>query len=197
MKYIRYTYIDRKTKEPVSQSPAKNGPLHPEGISPTFAIEDSFQSGIPTFYGIAEDTFEPEDWMYETTEESFYQIMKEEFKDRARKKRKQVEQGGITLADGNLVDTSIDSQNRISGLVASINNDPDLVSIDFEATPGTWTTLTRDQGLSIGVAVSNHIQKCFTWCRGIHEQVDAATVLDDYLPIIQEIQAFGQEESVQ
>ncbi len=196
MKYIQYTYVDVKTKQPVSKQPARTGPVHPEGITPTFAVESTFSSGVPTFFGIAEDSFTPEDWMRETTETDFYNRMRTEFKERARTKRKQVEQGGIEALPNLYVKTGIDDQNRIASLVASINNDPELVSIDFETSPGNWVTFTAEEGLAIGKAVSKHVQACFSWCKGIHERLDVIETLEDALPIVQEIRAFGMESPV-
>ncbi len=192
MKYIQYTYVDVKTNKPVSQEPAKRGPVHPQGVTPTFALESTFSSGIPTFFGIAEDTFTPEEWMREVPESEFYNRMRVEFKERARKKRKEVEKSGLEVFPGVFVKTTIDDQNRISSLVAAINNDPDLTSIDFETSPGNWAVLTAEEGLEIGKAVSQHVQSCFTWCKGIHERLDDITTLDEALPIVQEIRDFGK-----
>lgn len=189
MKYIQYTLVDNKTEVPVSQAPAKNGPKHPNGITPTFGVEDTYRSGVPTYFGIAEDTFTPADWMREVTEEEFYGQIKSEFRTRARKARKAVEQGGFTLPDETRIRTDIESQNRIASLVTTINNTT-VTEVDFEASPGNWVTLTSPEVIAMGEAVAQHVQSCFTWCRGVHQTIDAATVLDDYLPIIQEINNF-------
>lgn len=195
MKYIRYTLVDKKTNKPVSQAPAKNGPKHPEGITPTFDIRESHSTGVPTIYGIAEDTFEPADWMYETSEDSFYKAMRNEFKTRCTHRRKTVERGGYWVDQDIFVRTDEGSQNRLSQLVSTINNDPDLVSVDFEVTPGEWTTLDTDTALVIAKTVSRHVQRCFSWCKGVHEQLDAANTLDDMLPIVNDIKNFTADDN--
>jgi len=195
MKYIQYTLVDNKTNKPLSEAPAKNGPKTPSGVSPVFAIEDSFRTGVPTFYGTVADDFDIQSWMREETEDSFYELLKNEYKERARFKRKQVERGGVTLPDGTVLRTDIESQNRVSSLVVSVNTNPNLLEVDFEANPGEWVSLTRDQAIDIGIAVSDHVQSCFTWCKGVHGEIEAATkVITDYELIGDKIRDYGQEE---
>lgn len=190
MKYIQYTYVDVKTQKPVSQEPAKRGPAHPQGVTPTFTVEATFQSGTPTFFGIAEDTFTPEDWMREITEEDFYNRMRTEFKDRATKRRKEVEEGGYWYDPQTFLRTDKDSQTRLSQLVTTINNDPDVTTVDFEKTPGNWTVLDTATSLETAKTVSRHVQRCFSWCKGVHGSLDAATTLEQMLPIVQGISDF-------
>lgn len=190
MKYIQYTYVDVKTKQPVSKQPAKRGPVHPDGITPTFAAEKSFSTGVPTFFGIAEDTFTPEDWMVEVSEEDFYNRMKTEFKERSRKKRKQIEQGGIEALPEIFLKTDIETQNRITSLVASLNNNPKLFKVDFEVSPNNWISLSREEALQIGETLSNHVQGCFSWCKGIHDKIDLIETLEDASPVVQEMRDF-------
>lgn len=200
MKFIKYTYVDYVTGIPVSQQPAQTGPTHPEGITPTYAIESSFDSGIPIFYGIAEDDFVPKEWMYEMDEESFFSSFKEELKTRARDKRVAVEQGGALLGDQH-IRTDLTSQNRVGSLVTALNNDPEMEHIDFEAQPGVWIELDRETGFLIGKVVARHVQECFSWCKGIHEQIDnldlTLETMRDVIPILQSINQFGVENSPQ
>lgn len=195
MKYIRYTLVDTKTNKPVSKEPAKNGPKHPSGVTPTFDIESSYSTGSPTIYGIADDTFEPEDWMYEVPETNFFQIMRDEFKTRFTKRRKEVERGGYWFDPQTFVRTNEGSQNRLSQLVTTINNDPDLVSVDFEVVPGQWVTLDTTIVLDIAKAISKHVQRCFSWCKTQHDSLDAATTLEDMLPIVQGIKDFKANDN--
>lgn len=190
MKYIKYTYVDVKTKHPVSKQPAKRGPVHPENITPTFAIEKSFNTGVPVFFGIVEDSYTPEDWMTEVSEEDFYSHMKSEFKERSRKKRKQVEQGGLQVLPEVFLKTDIETQNRITSLVASVNSNPKLLKVDFEVSPNNWTSLSREDALQIGETLSSHVQGCFSWCREIHDKIDLIETLEDALLVVQEIRDF-------
>lgn len=195
MKYIRYTFVDVKTEIPVSQAPARNGPVHPNGVTPTFAIESTYSSGVPAFYGIAEDDFVPESWMYEMTEEQFYADFRIELKERSRNKRKQVEQGGITVGT-TFIQTDIASQNRIANLVTSFQLDPNMSQIDFEQVPGSWSVVTRDQAVAIGQAVAAHVQTSFSWCKQMHEKIDAMVNFDQALEVVTEIQSYGSQPAV-
>lgn len=193
MKYIQFTYVDFATRIPVSKEPAKRGPDIPEGITPTFAVESSFGQA-PVLYGIAEDDFEPEDWMVEITEESFFDVFKQELKERARKKRKSLEEGGLTIG-GQFIQTSVEDQNRVSNMVAGLNMTPEATQVDFEYSPGQWIVLPRDEAVAIGQAVFNHVQSCFSWCKDVHAKVDTIVTLEDALPIVQEI-AFANSETL-
>jgi len=43
--------------------------------------------------------------------------------------------------------------------------------------------------------VSDHVQSCFTWCKGVHGEIEAATkVITDYELIGDKIRDYGQEE---
>lgn len=198
MKFIKYTYVDYTTGVPVSQQPAQTGPTHPEGVTPTYAIESTYSSGVPTFYGIAEDDFEKEEWMVELEEEVFFSTLKEELKTRARDKRVSVEQGGAVLGN-QVIRTDLTSQNRVGSLVTALNNDPEMLHIDFEAQPGVWVELDRDSGFLIGKVVARHVQSCFSWCKSIHEQIDnlnlSLETMGDVIPILEAINSFGVDES--
>jgi hypothetical protein len=195
MKHIRYTLVDNKTNNPVSQAPARNGPKHPEGVVPTFDIQSTYASGVPDIYGIAEDDYIPEDWMQEVPEEDFYIIMREEFKSRASARRREVERGGYWINPEMFVRTDEDSQNRLAQLATTINNDPELQSVDFEFVPGQWATIDTDTALMIGRTVSRHVQRCFSWCKEVHESLDAANTLEEILPIVQSISSFVADDN--
>ena len=177
MKYIKYTYVDAATKRPVSAEPALKGPTHPEGITPTVADETTFQSGVPTFYGIADDDYELPNWMEssdtygEIEPDEFYDAVKAELKRRVRVTRKSVEVGGIFL-NGMPVRTDINSQNRINSMVGAININPEIDHIDFEALPDQWIVLSRDEGIAIGKAVGSHVQQCFSWAKQTCDIID-------------------------
>ena len=173
MKYIRYTFVDQKTKRPVSREPARSGPVQPEGIDFVFAIEASYKSGKPTMYGTASDDFVLGLDMKEVNDISFFYAFKNELQTRASQKRKSIEQGGIRTDKTTWIQTDIGSQNRISSLVNAINLDPELLEVDFETAPGQWTTMTKETALEIGVLVSRHVQACFSWCRKIHADIEA------------------------
>lgn len=197
MKFLQFTYVDAKTKKPLTEEPAANGPMIPEGVVPLYDIQSTRSNQAPLVYGWTEDDgYDVPSFVYEITEDTFFSNYKNELKERARVKRKQVEQGGITLNDTR-IGTSIEDQNRISNMVTSLNLVPTMEIIDFEASPGNWISLPREMGLQIGAALASHVQACFTWCKGVHDQIDnweaSLENLDPVIEILNEINSFGQE----
>jgi hypothetical protein len=79
------------------------------------------------------------------------------------------ETGGITIG-GVQVGTTLDDQNRLSGVLSAIQLGG-LESVDFKAQSG-WTQLTAEQLQGIALAISNHVQACFTAERAHHEAID-------------------------
>lgn len=194
MKYLQFTYVDALTNIPLTEEPAANGPAVPEGIVPLFDIQSSRSNKAPTVYGWAEDEQELPSHAHEISEEVFFTTYKYELKDRARQKRKQVEQGGIVLGE-QFVGTEIEDQNRVSNMVTTLMNDLELESIDFEYAPSQWVNIPRTLGLEIGKAVGRHVQSCFSWCKSVHEQIDALELsldtLDSVFPVMESINTFG------
>jgi hypothetical protein len=195
MQYIQYTLVDNKTGVPVSKTPARNGPRHPNGITPTFIIQDTQTSGVPTLFGIAEDDYTPEHWMRSVSESEFFLSLKNEFKERATIKRRQVEKAGYWVNSELFITTDDATQIRLAQLVTTINNDSELVNVDFEISKNKWLLLDRGTVLEIGLAVSRHVQRCFSWCKLTHDTIDSITSLDDVLPIIQSINEFKVEDN--
>ena len=192
MKYIQFTYVDFATRIPVTVEPALVGPDTPTGVSPVFILESTF-GPAPVIYGTSEDDYTPEEWMVEVTEEEFYTAYKAELKTRARNKRVSVEQGGVELTSGVVIQTTIEDQNRVGNLVSALKSDTSLTSVDFEYSPAQWVTFTRTDALNMGKAVVNHVQGSFSWCKDVHERVDLIATLDEASAINDEIQKLGQK----
>lgn len=205
MKYVQFTYVDSRTGTPLTEGPAYNGPSIPEGVVPTFDIESSRTEKAPIVYGfIEEEEGEEEnstssslpDFIREIDEESFFNTFKYELKERARTRRKQVEHGGIEVG-GQFIGTTIEDQNRIANMVTTLLNDEEMGSIDFEYSPTQWVTIPRAFALEVAKAAGRHVQACFSWCKGIHDQIDdmelSITTLDNALPILEAINSFGQQ----
>lgn len=199
MKYVQFTYVDAQTGKPLSEAPATNGPSIPEGIIPTFDIESSRTQQAPIIYGFIAEEYDGEipSFVQEIEEESFFLAFKNELKERAREKRKQVERTGIEV-DDMFIPTTVKDQNRVFNMVQALSNNPELESIDFEYSHGEWTTFSREKGLEIGKAVGRHTQECMSWCRNIHKKIDDMEIdinsLENALPILQEINSFGAQE---
>ena len=75
--------------------------------------------------------------------------------------------------------TDEQSQARVASLVTVVQADPEADNFDFEAQPNQWVTVNRDTAITIGKAVSAHVQACFTRCRELHELINAATTISD------------------
>ena len=196
MKYIKYTYVDAATKKPVSEESARRGPMHPEGVTPTFALEETFSSGVPVFYGIADDDYQLPNWMNEetgygeVTHDEFFQLLKIEFNRRSRVKRKAVEVGGIYVG-GTYISSSIESQNRIANMVSFLESSPETLEINYQVRPDEWVVISREQAKAIGVALGQHVQDCFNWCKSTNDQVAEIETLEDAGAVSHAIASWG------
>ncbi|MEV5119502.1 DUF4376 domain-containing protein [Stenotrophomonas indicatrix] len=79
------------------------------------------------------------------------------------------ETGGITIG-GVQVGTNLDDQNRLSGVLSAIQLG-ELESVDFKAQSG-WVELTAPELQGIALAISAHVQACFTAERVHHEAIE-------------------------
>ncbi|MHC9012091.1 DUF4376 domain-containing protein [Stenotrophomonas rhizophila] len=79
------------------------------------------------------------------------------------------ETGGIEL-NGVLVGTTLDDQNRISGVLSAIALGG-LLEVDFKAQNG-WVKLTASEIQGIAQHISAHVQACFTAERAHHEAIE-------------------------
>jgi hypothetical protein len=102
----------------------------------------------------------------------------EQLRNDVRAKRWEAEQSGTSVGDMTLR-TDEKSQARVTSLVTAITADPEADNFDFEVQPGQWATVTREQGIEIGKAVSAHVQSCFTRCRQLHEAIAEAEDMYD------------------
>lgn len=78
------------------------------------------------------------------------------------------ETGGIDL-NGVRVGTGLDDQNRLSGVLSAIQLGG-LESVDFKAQTG-WVVLTAAELQGIALAISAHVQACFTAERAHHQAI--------------------------
>ena len=79
------------------------------------------------------------------------------------------ETGGISIG-GVQVGTNLDDQNRLSGVLSAIQLGG-LESVDFKAQSG-WVQLTATELQGIALAISAHVQACFTAERAHHEAIE-------------------------
>lgn len=118
------------------------------------------------------DVFKP--FRTTETEENMLKVLQTELKDAARQIRWEVETGGVSF-NGISLRTDDQSQARVGNLISTVLADPDSHEFDFESQPGVWITITREEAVAIGKAVSQHVQACFTRCKELHNEIDNAT----------------------
>ena len=86
------------------------------------------------------------------------------------------ETGGIELS-GVRVGTTLDDQNRISGVLSAIALGG-LVKVDFKAQNG-WVRLTASEIQGIAQYISAHVQACFSAERVHHEAIENLASAED------------------
>src|SRR5690606_10901894 len=97
--------------------------------------------------------------------------------DLATAKRRQVEEGGITLPNEIVVNTTTADQQRIDTAITCMER-YELESVDFKSAAG-WVTLTLQQLRDIGQAITLHVQACFAAERAHKEAIDALQTIQD------------------
>lgn len=106
--------------------------------------------------------------------------LRQELMDAATAYRWSVETGGIEL-NGVRVGTTLDDQNRLSGVLSAIALGG-LEVVDFKAQSG-WVQLSASQLQGIALAISHHVQACFSAERAHHEaiaQIGSVEAADGY-----------------
>lgn len=88
--------------------------------------------------------------------------------------RAEKEVGGI-IFNQIPIRTDEKSQSKLQGAIALFGLNPNLASVEWEAIPGTFVTLSKEVLESIGVAVGNHIQACFSKSKVLTLAVQACT----------------------
>ncbi len=106
-----------------------------------------------------------------------FEQFKQDLMNAATAQRWEHETGGITMS-GVRVGTTLDDQNRISGVLSAIALGT-LEEVDFKAKDG-WVKLTALQIQAIGARISMHVQDCFGAERAHHEAIAALTEEVEY-----------------
>lgn len=181
MKYYKYTLIDVASRTPVSIEPAKRGPAFPEGLTFIFSIEQASSSGIPVFYGSADEGWEVEEWMEAVSQETLITLFKQELKERITLKRKSFIKSGVVLKDGSRFDSSKSTQEGLASVISAMTLDKSIKSVDFESY--SWIKLTLPEAKDILKAINKQTQLAFSWCCKMHQEVDKAETIDDCLTI--------------
>lgn len=182
--YVIYTYVDHKTRKPVTVEHAANGPDIPDipGLVFGFALESQYPTDAPTFYGKCNDGVSP------TIPGILRVITQEQYeKDRAAEaaamitkakntayealklRRKACELKGVALTSLGTTSFSTpiyvpaekDDQDRINTVLSSMERWPQITTVNFKANNNVFIPVTHEQLAQIGLAVAVHVQKCF------------------------------------
>ena len=200
IKFIKTTLVDAITGIPCTEAPTRNGHTLPEGVTFIFDIEDSRIPSAqpwstPDVYGVVEGNVPQH--CQEIDEESFWNIFKQEILDRAQKKRKQVELGGIYVGDV-FIKTDEDDQNKISRVIER-SEDAGITEVSFKAVSG-FINITIEELKGIAISIAHHVQDCFSWEASIVQEVgDLEISLDsvsDAYNIIEQINMFGVDSHI-
>jgi len=179
MKYYKYTLVDVASRIPVSIEPAKRGPDFPEGLTFIFSLEQSSSSGVPVFYGYAEDVWEAEAWMEEVSEEILILLFKQELIQRATLRRKAHIESGIILKDGSRFDSSKSTQDGLSSVINTMTLDKTIKCVDFEV--NSWVRLSLSEAKDILRQINKQTQQAFSWCCKMHQEVDKCISVEECL----------------
>lgn len=186
--YVRYTYTDCSTGIPVSEEPARTGPIHPEGIS--FIFASSTNPRYPILYGRTEkDSLQS--WMKVITEEELFEEFKAELLSKTRSKRKEISSRGVEYK-GTVIPS--DTKDTLSHLLQTLSLLDDSSPIDFEVSPSQWEVLDKEDIKSILSSFHLNTQRCFSWSRATEERIShlpqSHSSLDSYRKIEEEINNF-------
>lgn len=179
MKYYKYTLVDVASRIPVSIEPAKRGPAFPEGLTFIFSIEQASSSGVPVFYGSAEEDWEAEGWMELVGGETLLSIFKKELKERYTLKRKLYIKSGVILKDGSSFDSSKSTQEGLSLVINTMTLDKTIKNVDFESY--SWIKLTLTEAKDILKLINKQTQRAFSWCCKMHQEVDKCETIEECL----------------
>lgn len=95
---------------------------------------------------------------------------RKELKKQVTAKRWEIETGGINLPNGVSIDTSTNSQDRITSVIVNAEI-AGIDIVDFKADNG-WVTMNLSDVKSIATVIAYHVQACFSSERIHHEAID-------------------------
>lgn len=95
-------------------------------------------------------------------------------KDRITEKKSIVEIGGINVPNFGRVLTEKKDQDRVALALQGCTS-ANISEIDFKGADGNWQRISMPTLTEIFIAMSAHIQACFSRERALHEAVDACT----------------------
>lgn len=92
-------------------------------------------------------------------------------------KRYEKEIGGVNLGDGTVIRTDPESQAKLTGAWARVQQKTN-VEIDWKGANG-WVKLKKADVEGLADLIGTHVQSCFSMEKQKHELIDAATTLQE------------------
>ncbi|WP_278400412.1 DUF4376 domain-containing protein [Stutzerimonas kunmingensis] len=189
MRYLKYTYVDAVTGVPVTQEPARNGPVPPDvdGLGFGFALESQYPTLIPTLYGTCPDesVIDLPGVLAELSETEYQSALEAEMAARRQRliqqiadRRWQAEVAGIDVG-GMHIDTGRDSQALITGATVQAMLDPNY-SLRWKTVAG-FVDLTAEQIIAVATAARGHVQACFNREAELLDALSAGTFSPEML----------------
>ena len=116
---------------------------------------------------------------------------------RAKQRRREVEEGGITLPNGAQIDTDNTSQSKLDGALslASLSGLGAQFETKWKCADGTFRTVTQSDLIALALAVGTHVQACFQREAALSAAIDAADTPEDLDEVALEIEAFALSTS--
>lgn len=116
---------------------------------------------------------------------------------RAKQRRREVEEGGITLPNGAQIDTDNVSQSKLDGALslASLSGLGAQFATKWKCANGEFRTVTQADLIALALAVGTHVQACFQLEADLSAAIDAAETPEELDQVAAAIEAFALPSS--
>lgn len=135
--------------------------------------EQAVQNSQPTLRG-AEWVL---DWTVSTLTGGELDGLKQDHKADLASIRWQKETGGLALPNGQIIRTSRESQQQVTGALNSIQSGLLTAPVDWKLESG-WAKIDVDTLRVIAGAVTQHVAACFAAEKAVSDMIDAETITD-------------------
>lgn len=114
---------------------------------------------------------------------------------RAKQRRREVEEGGITLPNGAQFATDRESQAMLDGALslASLSGLGSQFTTQWKCADGVFRTVTHAELMAAALAVGTHVQTCFAREAALAQAINAAEDAAQLLALVPEVEAFELE----
>lgn len=202
-KYLKFTYIDKRTGKSITERPADSGPAFPnvEGLSYEFALKSKWpiigNNNYPLFFGTCPDSSDSNKpgILEELTESEYNEIKNKELEDRKRIKRRQVNNlRDSKIAQGKTYDfpdgttgtvqlRNLEDKTNVQGLGSNalelkVEGDT-TTTIPFRDMENTSHEMTADEMIQMGKTVSSFVQENYIVSWNHKDNIEECTTLDE------------------